>query len=168
MKKSFNISILLLIAVFSFGCFIPVNNPDPFYSAWRDWGGPRFPLIYPYDVFYIGQSEDWAINLHSPQKSEELHYYQSVNDIDKIAVVNGVIMVHSSYKEKNGSVVSAQDLSWFVIIPSEEVERGFNNEVSFLKFIDAYGIAEIKWETPDQLNRKFLDTGCLEWIPGCV
>jgi hypothetical protein len=167
MKKPLNISVALLVAIFSFSCFIPANNPDPFYSAWKDWGGPRFPLIYPYDVFYIGGSEKWTITLHSHQKSEELHYYQSINDVDKIFVANNVIMIHSSYEEKIENNNLNQDLSWFVFVPNEEIEKGFEAETDFLKFIDTYGIVDLKWETPDILNRKFLDTGCLEWIPGC-
>jgi hypothetical protein len=65
MKKNTRTLNLVLILIISLGCGIPASNPDKFYFAWADWGVPRFPLIKPYDVSFLGKNENWVIALHS-------------------------------------------------------------------------------------------------------
>jgi hypothetical protein len=63
--------------------------------------------------------------------------------------------------------VGQKVLYWFVIIPQEKLEVGFDNEADFLKYIREYGIEEPTWEDPESIFQRFKDTGCLEWIPDC-
>ncbi len=151
----------------SMSCFVPKNNPDEFYSAWVDWGSPRFPLIKPYAAFYVSENAKWSINLLVP-RSRELNHYLNITEIEKVAVNKDVIIVYTSHSQKTGPNDPLITLYWFVIIPNQEIERGFDNETDFIEFIAKYGIEDVKWETPDDINRRFLDTGCLDWIPGCT
>jgi hypothetical protein len=158
---------LVFVFVVTISCNIPADNPDPFYSAWVDSGVPRFPLIKPYAAFYDEQNSKWSIKLYAKKPSDELLYYLGINDVEKISIYKGVIMVYNNPTPKNNPDDSIKSLYLFVLIPSQETERGFDNEPDFLNFIGTYEVEEVSWETPDDLNRKFLDTGCLEWIPGC-
>lgn len=149
-----------------FGCNIPVNHADPFYSAWVDWDSPRFPLIKPYEVDYVGGDVGWTIPLHSLHPSSELRDFLSIYNVEKISVADGVIMVYASYELATGNG-NTNDLSWFVIIPDQEIETGFVTEPEFLEYLEDYDIDDLVWENPEDVNRRFLDTGCLKWIPEC-
>lgn len=165
MNKTILISILACVLLISIGCGIPAYQPDSFYSAWVDWDGPRFPLIKPYDVFFLGQEERWVISLHSSLTSDQMEYYLNIYDVEKIAVTNGVIMVYTPYVQDENDEQKA--FYWFAIIPDKDIEKGFDNEFDFLEYVKEYGIEDIVWRSPEELNRKFLETGCLEWIPDC-
>lgn len=99
--------------------------------------------------------------------AKEIYWYTGLHDVQKIAVVEGVILVYTPYEPLVAKDVGQKVLNWFVIIPDKGIETGFDNENDFLEYLQEYGINEVSWETPDVLYQRFLDTGCLDWIPGC-
>jgi len=140
-------------------------SADPFYSSTGEWDSIRIPLIKPYEAVSIQGSDSWYINLLELQKTGIL--YISVPDIQKIAVMNDVILAYTSYEPDHSENMGDRVLYWFVIIPSMKIETGFNNEGNFLKYIQEHGIYDIIWESPDSIYQRFGKSGCLEWIPGC-
>ena len=173
MKKFLFPTSLVLIFIALFGCSVRYRNPDPFYSSTGEWDSIRFPLIKPYQVTYHEQSprrleaDYWGIQLHVSPMAKEIYWYTGLHDVQKIAVVEGVILVYTPYEPLVAKDVGQKVLNWFVIIPDKGIETGFDNENDFLEYLQEYGINEVSWETPDVLYQRFLDTGCLDWIPGC-
>jgi hypothetical protein len=58
-------------------------------------------------------------------------------------------------------------LHWFVIIPKEKIETGFEKENDFQIYIQQYGIESPNWLDPTDLFHQFDLTWCLDWIPAC-
>ena len=162
-----HITILVVLCIVFISCSIPVNHPDPFYSACKDWDAPRFPLIKPYDVLYLGQNEQWVVSLHSTITADKVKFYTSINDVQKITVVKEVIMIYSHYEKTIDESNNENSFYWFVIIPNKNIAAGFNSEDDFLSYLNQFGIVNINWESPEDINKSFLSTGCLDWIPGC-
>ena len=145
------------------------HNSDPFYSSNGEWDGTtRFPLIKPYETTYFERENYWGMGLHVSPLNKEMYWYIGLHNVQKIAVVNDVILVYTPYKPDVSEELGEKALYWFVLIPSKDIEMGFDNEDGFLKYIQEYGINYVVWESPDTLYHRFLDTGCLEWIPGCL
>lgn len=176
MSKTARILMLMLILGISVACSIPVRHSDPFYSAWEEWGKARFPLIKPYEVYFAEGFEWWNIDLDfglQYERSSEMKFYMSIKDVQKVAVQNAVIMIYSPYEQKRDNFGTQKVLYWFVIVPGEtedtndDIVRGFDNETDFLDFVKGYEIKNITWESPEDINSKFVWAGCLEWILGC-
>jgi len=177
MKKTTPAHFLMLVLVISIACGIPAPHSDPFYSAWVEWGAWRFPLIKPYEVYFVAEGFDWWMIdldyglLYEP--SSEMLFYMDIVDVRKVAVQSGVIMIYTPYEQKMDDIGTQKVLYWFVIIPSEtedvndDITMGFDKESDFLQFVQEHGIENVTWETPEEINRRFVTTGCLKWIPRC-
>jgi hypothetical protein len=131
------------------------------------WDSSRFPLIKPYDAVYVNDRDGWMINL--PFIPGEPDLYGSASRVQKIFVIDGVILAYTPYKPSFSSRIPeiTEYYYWFVMIPDKEIHRGFSAEADFLAFIKDLGIDSISWKNPDDLFQRFYNTGCLEWIPGC-
>ena len=143
------------------------HNPDPFYSSTGEWDSIRFPLIKPYEAVAIAGGNGWWINL--PVILGEPTLYGSVQDVQKVSVVNDVILAYTPNKPdfSQGMLEQVQVYYWYVIIPDKKIQRGFENERAFMEYIQKSGINKVVWENPDLLYRRFESTGCLDWIPEC-
>ncbi|MBK9780905.1 MAG: hypothetical protein IPP55_12780 [Anaerolineales bacterium] len=160
---------LCLSAFISHCNVIEYVNEDPFYT---DGGGifnlPRFPLIKPYEAinyFDFDKNPNWVIDFHLPPEQRDISDY-SIPFVERIAIENGVIMVHSPLVEKRlkpGEV----DLHWFIIIPNKKIETGFEYENEFLAYLETYGVQEPDWQDVFDIFHKFGWTWCLDWIPAC-
>ena len=158
-------AVLLLISCQVFQ--IRHRNSDPFYSNYSDWDIIRFPLIKPYQAEKMDDEHGWSINLPVSPYENGIPYYLDIAHAEKVDVENNVIMVYTSYYNENALNFGGKVLYWFVMLPDEKRETGFDNESDFLSFIQEYGIAKPNWLDMDSAFQQFYETGCLEWIPDC-
>ena len=178
MQKNIRVCILIFLAIILCGCAVnDSSQQDAFYSDGGDpWGGQmKFPLIKPYFAIHneILQSDSsnvekrWDIWLQKPPSERDFYYYTTIYDVQKIAVKDGVILVYSSYEREVQEEYGQEILYWFVIIPDESIEMGFNQIKDFLEYIQQWDIQEPIWQNPDDIMLEFNQTQCLDWIPGC-
>jgi hypothetical protein len=138
---------------------------DNFYLGHGGLNFSRFPLIKPYEAIYISEDYGWEIGLHGYSKEEFLF---SILRVESISVMDGTIAVYSSKPDDNKIYnTETKKYKWFVIIPNENIEIGFTNEIDFLNYLKNYGITGVKWQEPNRIWSKFDWTWCLEWIPVC-
>lgn len=148
------------------------EDEDFFYEDTGGWDAMRLPLIYPYEMLKLDQALEinqklgWSVNLNVPPKKKDLYYY-NIHGIREIAVENQVIMIYSSYTEGVDELAGEKVLSWFIIVPDEEIETGFASKEEFLGFVQNYGIQQPDWVLADMAFERFVTTGCLDWIPNC-
>lgn len=143
------------------------NHDDPFYRWGSEWGYLRFPLIRPYCAIYSNDEFGWQIPLETDPSLREFYYYFSLNDVHKIAVEKGVIMVYTPFKQPVEESIGEKVLYWFVFVPDQKIEKGFDNEPDFLGYIKQFGIGDPAWRAPDDILREYDETGCLDRIPNC-
>jgi hypothetical protein len=163
---------MLTMLLVGFGLFkLYENTPkESFYQNSGDWDAYYIPLVKPYKAVRLVQGVDWDIELYVAPTQKDMYYYLHINDVNKIAVKNKVIMVYapnSILLDEDEIRIGQKVLPWFVIVPDKKIEIGFDNEDGFLKYIQEYGIKEPAWENPDSIFQKFQKTGCLDWIPNC-
>jgi hypothetical protein len=151
----------------------PAQHADPFYNINdNDYPLLHLPLIKPFEAKREDGRSPWGILLFygpwvSMPNSQEVYFY-TIKELEKIAVENGIIMAYSSYVDQDADVYIRDNYyHWFVIVPAQELTKGFHTEDEFLQYIQALGIQDPDWQTPDEAYKKFAQTGCLEWIPDC-
>lgn len=174
MKKTAFYLLLLLSISFVTSCTPPVQHDDPFYDPYgEDYPRNHLPLIKPIEATRERSSYPWIISLPycpwvSIPNSQEEYGYCHIEELDKFAVENGVIMAYSSYVDKRADAYIQENYyHWFVIIPDQELAIGFHTEDEFLQHIQTLGVSNPDWQTPDEAFDEFVQTGCLEWIPDC-
>jgi hypothetical protein len=180
MKKA---SVYLLL-ILSFGyltsCAPLVHHADPFYNInVRDYPRGRFPLIKPVEVTRDTFTLSWRLELPNvlgvdlPKSQEQevlqVYGYTHIEELEKFAVHDGVIMAHSGYVDQQADDFFQEIFfHWFVMVPGENLTKGFHTEDEFRQYIQTLGIQDPNWQTPEDANNSFLDTGgCLDWIPDC-
>ena len=143
------------------------SHLDPFYLKGSEWDHLRFPLIKPYYAIYISDTYKWQIPLQESPYSRDFYYYLTIQDVQKIAVENGVIMINTSYHENVDESIGQKVLYWFVFIPEEKIEMGFDTENAFHNYINQYGISSPSWKEPNSILNEYEENFCLDWIPNC-
>jgi hypothetical protein len=173
MKKIIFHFILLLSISCVTCCTRRIQHSDPFYNL-NDNDFSRLPLINPFQAIQDGSFSPWFLGLGNsiwieiPNSNNDNYVYDLVKELEKIAVKNGVIMAYSSYVDKEaGAYIQDNYYHWFVIIPDKELAKGFHTEDEFREYIQTLDIQNPDWQTPDEAYDKFIQTGCLEWIPDC-
>lgn len=174
-KTAFYLFLLISLSVLtSCKSFVQhVQHADPFYN-YDDFSMNRIPLINPIEVNRLNSSSPWDIELQPCiwidfPNSQGLYYlYGHVHSPEKLAVENGVIMVYSLYFDKEADAYIQENFyHWFVMIPNEDITKGFHTEDEFNQYIETIGIQDPDWQTPDEAFQQFRKTGCLKWIPDC-
>jgi hypothetical protein len=135
---------------------------DPFYQSTGGLDFLRIPLIKPYDAIKGNEKLGWEIDMKTNDT-----YYISIKGIEKIAIEKGIILIYTPYNEESAEGLGEKILYWFALIPSKGIEKGFDNEDDFIKYIQDYGIREPTWLDPNAVFKQFDKTGCLQWIPDC-
>ncbi len=107
------------------------------------------------------------MNLHVSPSEKEIYYYLAIHDIKKIAVEDEIILVYTNYQQEIDENIGQKNLNWFVIVPAQNIETGFDRESEFLNYIQTYGIQKPDWIEPDVAYKQFVKTRCLGWIPNC-
>jgi hypothetical protein len=169
--KHHKLQIFLLAIVFSIflsSCKIAEYfQQDDFYRNGSEWDHLRFPLIKPYYAIYITDEFGWGIPLYSRISDSNIYYYPQLNDIQEISVENDVIMIYTPYEQDVEKSVGEKVYNWFVLVPSQNSEMGFENEKDFLAYIQLHGIQQPSWRSPDDILEEYDETWCLPWIPTC-
>jgi hypothetical protein len=129
-----------------------------FFESTGGWDYRRIPLIAPYEAISISK-ETWGIGL----ETDSIRYQPSVSDITKLNVVNSrFIVTYSSNTSLAGELV---DELWFIIIPEENIERGFTNEEDFLTYLKENNIDHPNLVDVNELYDELVSKGYLEWFP---
>jgi hypothetical protein len=160
--------VLIMVGVLSCGSFFQ-KHQDPFYNNVGTWDSLNLPLIPPYSLVYINKEYDWQMELKGNFSKELNNYFiLSLQNVEKVAVEKGVIMVYTPHAPNVDESLGQKSLYWFVAIPHEgNSEIGFEDEVSFLDFIRTIGISSPRWVQPNVAYDEFFQTGCVYWIPDC-
>ncbi len=155
--------------------FPPVQHIDPFYNI-NDDDYPllHLPLIKPIEAKRFDGSSPWRVLLfdgpwvHVPNRQDNFIYFYAIEELEKFAVSNDVIMAYSAYIDKDADAyIQDNYYHWFVVIPEKKISEGFHTEDEFRQYIQTLGIKDPDWQTPDEAYEQFKKTGCLEWIPDC-
>jgi len=145
-----------------------LGQRDEFYVGARYESGTasRLPLLDPYFALLPDDSKnkEWRLTLEQDHDSQEdpLYNYVRIIKIKQLSIEKGVLMINSTFFSKNMS------LAWFVLIPSQKIETGFESEEEFRQYIAGYGIQDPRWMTPQAAYEQFKETSCLYWIPDCM
>lgn len=144
---------------------------DPFYVGATGDYWYQIPIIEPY---YIKQdpkgSDRWDMQLilDHDNSADILYNHSVINDIDKFAVENRVILIYTEFVPIIKNEKFQYKLTpWYVLIPDQKIETGFENEEDFMANIQQLGISNPRWIKPDDAIQKFWETECLYWIPDC-
>jgi hypothetical protein len=179
MKNKFLRFMIFLSVCFLMSCTSTVHHSDPFYNVNEsDFPRDHLPIINPVEATRERPSDPWNLHLFNalyvdlPKKQEqdvlEVYMYIYVEELEKFAVKAGVIMAYSPYVDRQAApYVQDNYYHWYVMVPSEEITKGFHTEDEFQEYIETLGIQYPDWLTPDEAFDTFLDTGCLDWYPDC-
>jgi len=176
MKKTAFCLIFLLNISYLASCTWFVRHSDPFYN-YNDNDFPRehLPLINPIEATRKNSSSPWNVSLMPygpwvPIPNSDADYpYSHIDELEKFAVKNGLIMAYSSYVDTQADTyIQDNYYHWFVIIPNKKGGVvGFHTEDEFSQYIQTLGIQNPDWQTPNEAFETFAETGCLVWIPDC-
>ncbi len=140
---------------------------DPFYRSGSEWDHLRFPLIKPYYATYAADGHGWNVNLEGGSLKLDSQYIFTIEHIQRIAVAEGVLMIYSSIQNSFDGNLEEKPPYWYVIIPEQNIEIGFDEESKFLTYIQQRGIQEPTWREPSAILHEYDQTQCLAWIPNC-
>ncbi len=172
------------MVLLSLSCILGYSPPeryaDPFYNFNDDGfdSSLYLPLIKPIDAVSLTTSEAgeslWVVFLARgtwvsvPNSQNNLAHYDTIEELEKFAVKNGVLMAYSAYIDKEADAYIQENYyHWFVLIPDKKIAEGFRTEDEFNQYIQTLGIQDPNWQTPNEAFDKFKETGCLDWIPDC-
>ena len=172
-KTAFYLFLLISLSVVM-SCRPPVQHTDPFYN-YDDFTMNRIPLINPVEANRPNSDSPWNLELDPAiwivdyPNNRGFHYpYASVEELEKFAVENGIVMAYSSYVNKDADAyIQDNYYHWFVMVPADEITKGFQTEDAFLEHIQTLGVEDPDWQMPDEAFQQFRKTGCLAWIPDC-
>src|SRR5688572_11850335 len=132
----------------------PVQHADPFYNI-NDDDYPllHLPLIKPFEAKRELGSSPWRVFLHYgpwvsvPNRQDNFFYGYDIEELEKFAVKNGVIMAYSAYVDKEADAyIQDNYYHWFVLIPDKEIAEGFHTEDEFREYIQTLGIQDPDWQ----------------------
>jgi hypothetical protein len=150
----------------------PVQHADPFYNInHNDYPLIYLPLIKPIEAEREDGRTPWRIFIPYGlwvQLPNRHDYGYAVEELEKIAVKDGIILAYSSYVDKNADAsVQENYYHWFVLIPDKKIAEGFHTETEFTQYIQTLDIQNPDWQTPQDAYDTYVKTGCLDWIPDC-
>jgi hypothetical protein len=182
MSKTFFYLIFLVCFSYLTSCASPtqrtnplIQHADPFYNINHDdYPLLHLPLIKPIEAKRQDGRTPWRVLspngpwVSVPNRQDNFFYVYAIEELEKFAIKNGVIMAYSSYVDKQADpYIQDNYYHWFVLIPDKKIAEGFHTEDEFNQYIQTLGIQNLDWQTPDEAFKKFAETGCLEWIPDC-
>jgi hypothetical protein len=181
-KKTFFYLMILFGLVSMAGCAsrvqptnTPVQHADPFYNInHNDYPLLHLPLIKPIRADREDGRTSWRVLspngpwVHLPNRQDNSYYVYAIEELEKFAVKNDVIMAYSAYVDKNADpYIQDNYYHWFVLITDKKIAEGFHTEVEFTQYIQTLGIQSPDWTMPDDAYDTYKKTGCLDWLPDC-
>lgn len=130
---------------------------NDFYSKLGGFDYQRIPLFPPYQAMKINK-KSWSIALHT----NSIRYQPSINDIVKIGVGDDLIISYSVDSLLEG--VEVEEV-WFVIVPSQRIEKGFSDFDSMISFVQALGMTVPDLQKADEQYKTFSSGESLDWFP---
>lgn len=182
MKKTVFYLVLLFSLSSMTGCAtpiqptdVPVQHDDSFYNINHDdYPLLHLPLIKPIEAKQEDGRTPWRVfltygpTIRVPNRQDISYYAYNIEELEKFAVSNGVIMAYSAYVDTEADAyIQDNYYHWFVTIPEKEIGEGFHTEDEFNLYILTLGIQNPDWQTPDEAYDHFLEAGCLDWFPDC-
>ena len=131
------------------------KTKDYFYSSGGGLGLKRVPLIKPYEAV-MWAADDWRINFETPQLLE-----LSIHNVKSVNVLDSVIILYASGDVSIRSVKYPE--GWFVIIPNEKIEEGFEHKKDFLARLNTFGITDPSLHDLDSVYSIFKAKEKLDW-----
>jgi len=157
-----------------------VQHSDPFYNFNdSDFLRNHLPLINPIEATRERSDAPWSLSLldnisiELPKSQEQevlrIYSYFYVEELEKFAVEDGVVLAYSPYIDKQAEpYIQDNYYHWFVMVISDDVTAGFHTEDEFRQYIQTISIQEPNWQNPDEAFVNYVDSGgCLDWIPDC-
>ncbi len=130
-------------------------------SFFDDKGGQdyrRMALIQPYQAISINK-DTWRIEL----KTNSIRYQDSIHDITMLTVLDdGTIITYAFDTLFGGEPVKEL---WFIIIPTEGVERGFTTDEEFTTYLKEKGIENQNLIDANLLYDELLNDEQPSWFP---
>jgi hypothetical protein len=175
MKKTVFYLILFLSISCMTSCSPPARYDDSFYNVnYDDYPLIHLPLIKPIRVDREVGSSPWRVLspngpwVSVPDGPDNFFYVYAIEELEKFAIKNGVIMAYSAYVDTEADAyIQDNYYHWFVLIPDKQIAEGFHTEDEFNQYIQTLGVQDPDWRTPDEAYEQFSQTGCLEWISDC-
>jgi hypothetical protein len=128
-----------------------------FFESGGGWDYRRIALIEPYQAINSNR-QTWRINT----KTDSIEFQISIV-VTKLDVVNNrFIITYAPDAPLGGKRVNEL---WFVIIPDENIEKGFSNEEEFLAYLAEKNISTPNLRDIDELYEELRRKGYLEWFP---
>lgn len=166
---------LLLSFGYMTSCTPPARYSDPFYNVnYDDYPLIHLPLVKPLRADRVLGSSPWRVLsfdgpwVSVPNRQDNFFYVYDIEELEKFAIKNGVIMAYSAYIDNEADAyIQDNYYHWFVLIPDKKIAEGFHTEDKFNQYIQTLGIQNPEWQKPDETYKKFTETGCLDWIPDC-
>jgi hypothetical protein len=129
-----------------------------FFESTGGWDYSRMALIEPYQARSV-DNKTWSIGL----RTDSIRYQGSVGKITKLNVIDKRLIVTYSLDTVLGG--ERVDELWFIIIPEENIEKGFLTEESFLAYLGDEGIDSPNLTDVNELYEELVNKGYLEWFP---
>jgi hypothetical protein len=153
----------------------PIQHTNSFYNVkHNDYPLLHLPLIDPIEAEREDGRTPWRVllyngpNIKVPGSKDNFIYGYAIEDLEKFAVKDGIIMAYSTYVDMDADpYIRDNYFHWFVVIPKERISEGFKTEDEFNNYIQSLGIIDPQWQKPDEAYELFERTNCLKWIPDC-
>jgi hypothetical protein len=130
---------------------------EAFFESTGGWDYGRIALIEPYQAVSV-DDKTWSINL----RTRSIQYQYTVT-VTKLDVIDRKAIVTYA---PNATLAGEQAAHvWFVIIPSENVERGFTDKADFSAYLTHSGIPAPNLTAANAVYQDLLANGSLPWFP---
>ena len=128
-----------------------------FFESTGGWDYRRIPLIEPYQAV-SSDKKTWTIDL----KTDSIRYQYSVSST-KLDVINDRFII--TYAPNAALRGERFNEVWFVIVPEENIEKGFAKEEEFSAYLKDNGIDNPNLTDANKLYEELVTNGYLEWFP---
>jgi hypothetical protein len=123
--RTYKLAFSLIIIINLFSC------RNDFSSRRGGFDYIRIPFIKPYEALCMNGSKRWQMNLYNSALNS------SIVNIKDVYVENGTMILYSENTYLDGQQAKK---AWFIVIPGKQIERGFNNENDYIKYLKFIGI----------------------------
>lgn len=158
-KNAFELASIILLLMITGACSDKNESKkdlatEPFYERDAGWDYMRIPLIKPYEAIKLKGSNSWNIKLHA------LKLQMSISNVKKVDVVKNVIVAYADSTLLKGEEVPE---AWFVIIPDQQIEKGFSKKEDLIDYLSTYNIDEISLHDIDKISDLFVEKWPIKW-----